>query len=99
MGRFGTQEKVGVEVHRGVEPARAVHPDRDARGRFAGGERIHPERLNHVRVLGRIDHAEGDRLERFNVRRVGEVAGMPGDLLRYEAGAEDAMLDADTAET
>ena len=23
----------------------------------------------------------------------------PGDLLRYEAGAEDAMLDADTAET
>lgn len=23
----------------------------------------------------------------------------PGDLLRYEAGAEDAMLDVDTAET
>ena len=63
--RFRTQQEVGVEIDRGLEPHRGVEADGDP-GRLRAGEvRVHPQRLGHVRVGRDEDARQRYRLQRL----------------------------------
>ena len=50
--RLGTEQEIGVEIHRGGQPGGAIGADRNAGATVAAGVAVHPERDAHVGVGG-----------------------------------------------
>ena len=68
---LGSNEKVRVEVDRRVRTARMVHPDRNAGARALGEITIHAQGDRHLPIVGKVDLAHRDWLERL-VRQLTE---------------------------
>ena len=99
--RFGTEQEIGVEVDRSLEPAGGVQAHGNPRRLRPGEIGIHAQRLRDVRV-GRDEHArERHRLQRLlghlaQHRRRPEPDFLPhrralGRAYRIAFGADDVM--------
>ena len=63
--RFGTHQKIGVEIDRRVAAGGRIETDRNRRWRRRVEERVHAKRLRDVRVVGDKDLTEWHGLQRL----------------------------------
>ena len=65
MRRFGTEQKIGVEINRRVRRAGAIDANWDSGVRAFLEIAVHPQRNGNILFLGEMNLAHRNRLERL----------------------------------